>query len=174
MTALLATAILDSPLFVQARSTAYVQGVVQLSLAPAFLLAGIGAIMNVMTNRLIWVANRIDRIEQSHREGTAGTAVGDLPALEQRRSFAQGAVMLSTASALTISVVIALLFVSAFIQPRIGALIAFAWILSMVFLIGGLGFFVMETRTASQRNRQRLRERQAAERRRETGNDRPG
>ena len=39
-------------------STLRVQQVVQLSLAPAFLLAGIGAVMNVMTNRLIWVANK--------------------------------------------------------------------------------------------------------------------
>ena len=43
-------------------STLRVQQVVQLSLAPAFLLAGIGAVMNVMTNRLIWVANKIERI----------------------------------------------------------------------------------------------------------------
>ena len=155
---LVAADILDSPLFFQARSTAYVQSVVQLSLAPAFLLAGIGAIMNVMTSRLIWVANRIDRIEQLQREGTAGAAANDLPALEKRRSYAQGAVMLSTAAALTISVVIALLFISAFIQPRIGTLIAFAWILTMVFLIFGLALFVLETRTAAVRNRERWRE----------------
>ena len=143
----------------QSRSSARVQAVVQLSLAPAFLLAGIGAIMNVMTSRLIWVANRIDRIEQLQREGVAGAAADDLPALERRRSYAQGAVMLSTAAALTISVVIALLFVSAFIEPRIGTLIAVAWIGTMVFLIGGLALFVMETRTAARRNRDRLRER---------------
>lgn len=151
--------ILETPLFVQARSTAYVQTVVQLSMAPAFLLAGIGAIMNVMTNRLIWVANRIERIEQARREGAAGAAVDDLPALEKRRSYAQGAVMLSTASALSISVVIALLFVSAFIRPRIGTLIAFTWIVTMVFLICGLAFFVLEARTAARRNQERLRER---------------
>ncbi len=93
------------------------QQIVQLSLAPAFLLAGIGAIMNVMTNRLIWVANRIERITQMDEEGRAGTLVGDLPSLEKRRKYAQGAVMFSTLAALTISVVIALLFVSAFIRP---------------------------------------------------------
>ena len=156
--ALIAHGLFETPLFVQARSTAYVQTVVQLSLAPAFLLAGIGAIMNVMTSRLIWVANRIERIEQLQREGVAGTAVNDLPALEKRRNYAQGAVMLSTAAALTICVVIALLFVSAFIQPRIGTLIAFAWILTMVFLVCGLSLFVMETRTAARRNRERARE----------------
>ncbi|TCD02021.1 DUF2721 domain-containing protein [Erythrobacteraceae bacterium CFH 75059] len=157
--------LLDLPFLDQARSTPYVQSVVQLSLAPAFLLAGIGAIMNVMTNRLIWVANRIERIEQSAREGTAGSSVRDLPALEQRRIYAQGAVMLSTAAALIISVVIALLFVSAFIQPRIGVLIAGFWILSMVLLVGGLALFLLETRVATHRNRQRMRERRDAHRR---------
>ena len=78
---------------------------VQLSLAPAFLLAAIGAVMNVMTNRRIWVANRIERIMTLDEEGRAGTAVDDLPALEKRRSYAQAAVMFSTAAALAISLV---------------------------------------------------------------------
>lgn len=156
---LIAAGLAAADFITQSRNTARVQAIMQLSLAPAFLLAGIGAIMNVMTSRLIWVANRIDRIEQLQREGVAGAAVDDLPALEKRRSYVQGAVMLSTAAALTISVVIALLFISAFIQPRIGTLIASAWILTMVFLVGGLGLFVMETRTAARRNRERARER---------------
>ena len=50
-------------------STLRVQQVVQLSLAPAFLLAGIGAVMNVMTNRLIWVANKIERILNASEDG---------------------------------------------------------------------------------------------------------
>ena len=36
----------------------------QLSLAPAFLLVGIGSIMNVMMKRLTWVAGRIERLSQ--------------------------------------------------------------------------------------------------------------
>ena len=140
-------------------STARVQEIVQLSLAPAFLLAGIGAIMNVMTNRLIWVANRIERIHELEEEGRAGNAVEDLPALEKRRTYAQSAVMFSTAAALTISVVIALLFVSAFISPRIGTLTAIAWIVTMLLLSIGLTLFLMETRTAAVRNRERMRRR---------------
>ena len=138
-------------------STARVQQIVQLSLAPAFLLAGIGAIMNVMTNRLIWVANRIERISQMDEEGRAGTLVGDLPSLEKRRKYAQGAVMFSTLAALTISVVIALLFVSAFIRPQIGTLTAVAWIVTMLFLVIGLSLFALETRTAAHRNNERLK-----------------
>ncbi|MEC8772536.1 MAG: DUF2721 domain-containing protein, partial [Pseudomonadota bacterium] len=73
-------------------STLRVQQVVQLSLAPAFLLAGIGAVMNVMTNRLIWVANKIERILNAGEEGDVEAMRAELPALELRRIFAQRAV----------------------------------------------------------------------------------
>jgi len=147
----------------QTASTARVQHIVQLSLAPAFLLAGIGAIMNVMTNRLIWVANRIERIHELEEEGLAGSASEDLPALEFRRIYAQRAVMLSTAAALSISVVIALLFVSAFVRPQIGSVIAIAWIVTMGFLMAGLTQFWLETRTAARRNRERRKTRKASD-----------
>lgn len=138
-------------------SSLRVQNVVQLSLAPAFLLAGIGAIMNVMTNRLIWVANKIEKIMAADEEGRAGVLLDELPALEKRRIHAQRAVMLSTASALSISIVIALLFVSAFVTAPMGTLVAFTWFTTMGFLVAGLASFLMETRTAAKRNRERMK-----------------
>ncbi|QPC99272.1 MULTISPECIES: DUF2721 domain-containing protein [Qipengyuania] len=138
-------------------STAQVQHVVQLSLAPAFLLAAIGAVMNVMTNRLIWVANKIEKIMAADEEGRAGILLEELPALEKRRIYAQRAVMLSTAAALTISIVIVLLFVSAFVRTPLGTLVALSWIVTMAFLVAGLASFLMETRTAAKRNRERMK-----------------
>lgn len=143
-------------------STLRVQQVVQLSLAPAFLLAGIGAVMNVMTNRLIWVANKIERILNAVDEGDVAAMRAELPALEKRRIYAQRAVMFSTASALAISVVIVLLFVSAFVYVALGTLVAGMWVVSMGFLVAGLGSFLMETRTAARRNLERMRERRSA------------
>ena len=130
-------------------STARVQQIVQLSLSPAFLLAAIGAIMNVMVSRLVWVAARIEKIELRIEDGKAGREQAELPTLRRRRVLAQRAVMLSTAAAATISVVIALLFISAFITPQIGTLTAFAWIATMLFLILGLAHFLLETRLAA-------------------------
>ncbi len=138
-------------------STLRVQQVVQLSLAPAFLLAGIGAIMNVMTNRLIWVANKIEKIVAADEEGRAGILLDELPALERRRILAQRAVMLSTASALTISIVIALLFVSAFVYAPLGTIVAFTWIVTMGLLVAGLASFLLETQTAAKRNRESMK-----------------
>ena len=140
-------------------SSTRVQNVVQLSLSPVFLLAAIGAVMNVMTSRLIWVANKIDKITAAHKAGSAEDLVRELPALELRRVYAQRAVMLSTAAALTISIVIVLLFVSAFVRTPMGSLVALTWIVTMGFIVAGLGYFLMETRTASKRNRERMRER---------------
>lgn len=140
-------------------STARVQHVVQLSLAPAFLLAAIGAVMNVMTNRLIWVANKIERILAADERGEARDMMEEMPALEQRRIHAQRAVMLSTAAALTISIVIVLLFVSAFVYAALGTLVAIAWVVTMAFLVAGLTSFLLETRTAAKRNLERMRNR---------------
>jgi hypothetical protein len=127
-----------------------VQQIVQLSLAPAFLLGGIGAVMNVLMSRLIWIAERIDRIEhRSKADGLGERDVLELAWLDRRKAHAQRAVVLSTASAAVISVVIALLFVSAYIRPQIGTLIAIAWIVTMALLIAALGFFLLETRLAA-------------------------
>lgn len=136
-------------------STLVVQEIVRLSLAPAFLLAAIGAIMNVMMSRLIWVADRIERLEARLEAGEAEGREGELRVLQRRRRLAQRAVMLSTAAALTICVTIALLFVSAFITPQIGTVTALAWIVTMGLLISGLVLFVAETLVAARGHRVR-------------------
>lgn len=130
-------------------STFRVQEMVRLSLAPAFLLAGIGAIMNVMVSRLIWVAERIHGLEERMEEERSPKEIVELVQLCRRRSLVQRAVMFCVAAALTICVVIALLFVSAFITPKIGSLIAIAWLATMGFLITGLVHFAMETIVAA-------------------------
>ncbi len=136
-------------------NTLVVQEIVRLSLAPAFLLAAIGAVMNVMMSRLIWVADRIERLEARLEAGEAAGREGELALLQRRRRLAQRAVLLSTAAALTICVTIALLFVSAFITPQIGTLTALAWIATMALLIGGLILFVTETLVAARGHRAR-------------------
>ena len=130
-------------------STARVQDTVRLSLAPAFLLAAIGAVMNVMMSRLIWIANRIDRLCARMKDERSVDEEWELVRLGHRRSLAQKAVMLSTAAALIIALVIALLFVSAFIEPRIGTLIAICWIAAMACLVSGLLMFARETMLAA-------------------------
>jgi hypothetical protein len=61
----------------------------------------------------------------------------------------QGAILFSTAEAVMISLVIGLLFISAYITAQIGTVIATLWTLTMLLLVTGLGFFLLETRLAA-------------------------
>lgn len=138
-----------SDLVARTSSTLVVQEIVRLSLAPAFLLAAIGAVMNVMMSRLIWVADRIERLEARLETRDAPDRRDELQVLWKRRRLAQQAVVFSTLAALTICVVIALLFVSAFIVPQIGTVTAIAWIATMGLLVTSLVLLVRETMVAA-------------------------
>lgn len=136
-------------IFERTASTPRVQQVVQLSLAPAFLLSGIGAVMNVIMSRMIWIAKRIETIEDKMEEHRTPRQVREFGWLMRRRRLMQGAIMFSTASAVMISAVIGMLFISAYITSQIGTVIAFMWVLTMALLVTGLGFFLLETRLAA-------------------------
>ncbi|WP_133366092.1 DUF2721 domain-containing protein [Qipengyuania sediminis] len=146
---LLASTSIAAEFFDRTASTPKVQQIVALSLAPAFLLSGIGAIMNVMMARMIWIAGRIDKIDDRIADGRHDPADPERPWLLARRKAMQHAVMVSTGSAASISVVITLLFLSAYVETRLGTLIVVAWVLTMLLLIVGLGFFFRETRLAA-------------------------
>ena len=139
-----------------------VQETVRLSMAPAFLLAGIGALMNVIVSRLTWVAERIERMEERLAEDRTPTTLRSLSRLKQRRRLAQRAMILATMAAATIAMVIALLFISSFISTQIGTLVALAWILAMALLISALLLFVKETLVAASAQKSDRAERKAA------------
>lgn len=149
---LLASSTLHNPavdILARTADTPRVLQMLQLSLAPAFMLVGIGSILNVMVNRLTWVANRIERLEARFDDLPEEPCSDELSWLSRRRQLAQRAVMLSTGAAMLIAILIALLFVSAWIEARIGTLIAALWVASMLLLITGLAFFFAETRIAA-------------------------
>lgn len=125
------------------------QQVVQLSLAPAFLLSGIGAIMNVIMSRMIWISQRIENIEERTESQRTAKQAREVGWLMRRRKLMQGAIMFSTAAAVMISAVIMLLFISAYITAQIGTVIAGLWVLTMLLLVTGLAFFLLETRLAA-------------------------
>ncbi|TAD82427.1 MAG: DUF2721 domain-containing protein [Sphingomonadales bacterium] len=136
-------------IFERTASTPRVQQVVQLSLAPAFLLSGIGAVMNVIMSRMIWIAKRIETIEDKIEDQRTPRQMREFGWLMRRRRLMQGAIFFSTAAAVMISLVIGLLFISAYITAQIGTVIAMLWVLTMALLVTGLGFFLLETRLAA-------------------------
>jgi len=130
-------------------STPGVVAAVASSLTPAFLLVGIGGIMNVMVTRLNWIAGRIERLEERMEPDQSELGAREFAWLCSRRQHARRAMMLASAAAVVISVVIALLFVSTYIEAKIGTLIAVLWVLTMGLLISALACLLQETRAAA-------------------------
>ncbi|RYE03555.1 MAG: DUF2721 domain-containing protein [Sphingomonadales bacterium] len=122
---------------------------IQAAIAPVFLLAGIGAFLNVMVGRLARIVDRARVIEQLHPRSTGpehDRHVWELRIIDQRISVINNAIFLCVASALAISIVVALMFVSRLANLHVGLWVAVAFILSMLLLMGGLIYFLFEVR----------------------------
>ena len=138
-----------SELLERTASTARVQQMVQLSLTPVFLLAAIGAVLNVMNQRLTWIVDRVHTLERIAESELHSREIESLPVLRQRRTYAHAAINLSTAAGLLICTVVGLTFVSAFVRPALGSVVALCWIVAMALVFGALLFFLLETRLAT-------------------------
>jgi len=138
-----------SEILARTADTPRVLRAVELSLAPAFLLVGIGSIMNVMMARIIWIAGRIERLAESDKVSCDVAHASEVAWLRKRRSLVRVAIKFSTAAAVVISFVIAILFVSAYIDPKIGTIVAVLWVVTVALLITGLIYFLRETLLAA-------------------------
>ena len=124
---------------------------IQLAVAPVFLLAGIGAFLNVMAQRLARTVERSRSLERefaSFDRETRRLATAELHILERRTTVVNLAITACTASALFVCVLVALLFVADLADVAIGNPIAWLFVLSMLLLIVGLILFLWEIRLA--------------------------
>ena len=120
---------------------------VQLAVAPVFLLSGIGAILAVMTNRLGRVIDRA-RVLEERLEGASpeflATLRADLAVLSRRAKLIGRAITLCTMTALLVCIVIAVLFLSAFLQFDAAIPVALIFIAAMLCFFLGLLCFLRE------------------------------
>ena len=120
---------------------------VQLAVAPVFLLSGIGAILAVMTNRLGRVIDRA-RVLEERLEGASAeylsTLRADLAVLSRRAKLIGRAITLCTMTALLVCIVIAVLFLSAFLQFDASIPVALLFIAAMLCFFLGLLWFLRE------------------------------
>lgn len=131
-------------------ATSGIAHVIQLSVAPVFLLTSIGAILNVMTSRLARVVDRARALEVK-LPAAEGAARGELEmrlrTLARRAQLISRAVTLCVITAVLVCAVIITLFLGAFLSFRaavpasllfIAALIAFllalVWLLREIFI----------------------------------------
>lgn len=126
--------------------------VIQLSIAPVFLLTGVGALLGVLTNRLARIIDRARKLEDllPHVSGEREKRVHDeLHTLSRRSKLINLAISLVTSCALLICLVIVGLFAAAFTSTRIEAYIGWLFVAAMVALIGGLVIFLREIYVAT-------------------------
>jgi len=122
---------------------------IQLSLSPVFMLAGIGAVLNLIAGRLSRVIDRARVLEQLHPTSTGrehDRQVWELRLLDRRMGVINAALFLCTGSAIATCSVVALLFVGELATLRIGTIVALIFIIAMLMLIAGLVMFVIEVR----------------------------
>ena len=126
--------------------------VIQLAVAPVFLLTGVGAILSVLVNRLGRVVDRFRALERTLPEAggdAVKTAHAEMSILERRARMIHWAIGLCTGCALLVCVVIATLFVGAITGVEMPAVIALLFITAMLLLVVGLLCFLREIALAT-------------------------
>ena len=138
---------------------------IQLSLSPVFMLAGIGALLNVLAGRLSRVVDRSRALEQLHPRSTGpehDRHVWELRLLDRRMTIINAALLMAVSTAVMTCLVVALLFVAELAKLHFGTIVALSFITAMLLLIAALVSFMVEVRlsTNAVRIRPELLERQ--------------
>jgi hypothetical protein len=129
-----------------------VSHVIQLAIAPVFLLSGVGAILAVLINRLGRIVDRYRTLENSKARGepdTAAVADIEMVILSRRARLIHWAISLCTVGALFICIVIAMLFVGSMLHVGVSQAIALMFVAAMFALIAGLLSFLREITLAT-------------------------
>jgi uncharacterized membrane protein (DUF485 family) len=126
--------------------------IIQLAIAPVFTLAGIGALLNVIANRLARVVDRWRALEEGLARDDAAASRAhhiELAVLDRRMLHIHRAIGLCTLAALMICLVIILLFTGQLIAIPVSAAVSVLFVISMSLLIVALVSFYIEVRIAS-------------------------
>lgn len=125
--------------------------VIQLAVAPVFLLAGIGTVLSVLTNRLGRSVDRrrvlahiLSQVNHGLQEATAASAAEELQTIERRIRLIYVSISLDVSAALFVCLLVALAFVDALVVADFSRIIAALFVLAMLALIGALVVFLRE------------------------------
>lgn len=136
----------------QAAGISTVAHVIQLAVAPVFLLTGVGALLSVLINRLARVVDRF-RVLERHLpdtgDGEPAPLQPEMRILSRRARLIHWAITLCTVCALFVCVVIATLFVGSVVGIDLSGTIALLFIAAMLALIAGLLSFLREITLAT-------------------------
>lgn len=137
--------------------------IIQLAIAPVFLLTGVGTNMLVLTNRLARIIDRSRTLEErldepeSQSPDKEAAARDELQVLFSRARKINRAIFLSTTCALLICMVVAALFVTDALNLRLASVIAGLFVLAMVALTGSFVYLLREILLATEFMNQQAR-----------------
>ena len=123
--------------------------IIQLAVAPVFLLAGIGAFLNVCVGRLARIVDRTRTLEPrilASRGSEHSRLIGEVRQLDRRTRVVSAAIFTTVLAALIISAVVVLLFVAFLTGFQIGTAVALLFIAAMICTALGFAIFLHETR----------------------------
>ena len=131
---------------------AAVANIIQLAVAPVFLLAGIGSILNVVAQRLARVIDRARKLE-AHLDEIGGDTpphyVAELKILDRRMTMCHGAIGFCTASALFVCLVVIVLFLADLVALEFTVPVSLLFTTAMLSLTVGLILFLCEVTIAT-------------------------
>lgn len=126
--------------------------VIQVAVAPVFLLMAVASVLIVLTNRLARIVDRaraldgqVETADDSHREQVRE----DLVVLAHRARLVNGAITLAVLCALCVCGVIVMLFAGSVLLLDNSRAIALLFIAAMVCFIAALAGFLRETYLAT-------------------------
>jgi hypothetical protein len=121
--------------------------VIQLAVAPVFLLAGVGATLNVLAARIGRIIDRARVMEERLPSATPELSEElhqRLRTLAIRATLINRAIALCVLSGLLVSLVVAALFVSSSLRIDLAAPIAIAFVIALLSLAAALIYFLRE------------------------------
>lgn len=121
--------------------------VIQLAIAPVFLLTAIGTFITALNNRLGRAVDR-RRVVQQLLQASApdGSDLGaELAQIQRRAHLIYLAILAAVSAALLVCMVVASAFVGALLTVDLSTFVALLFIVAMCALIVSLGLFLRET-----------------------------
>ena len=127
--------------------------VIQLSVAPVFLLVAVGSILNVLTQRLGRVVDRARTLENALLNGEAAAdrmhEVDELRVLDRRMTYCHWSINLCVVAALLIAFIVGVLFASHVAGVGATWLVAGLFAGAMACIVVGLCAFLLEIALAT-------------------------
>lgn len=131
---------------------ASVSAIIQLAMAPAFLLVALSGLLQLFAGRLARVVDRERALEVLHASSTGDAhrrQVLELRVIDKRLKTINRAFLCAVAAAITIALLIVSMFAMSLLQTGVAYLVAGGFGIAMLLVIASLGFFLHEIRLSS-------------------------